>query len=87
METKSMQAVEPLYIKVNETDNVAIIVNTGGLDKGTHFPDGLELKERVPQGHKVALTDIKENEPIIRYGEVIGHALKTIEKGSWVEDH
>ncbi|WNS79128.1 galactarate dehydratase [Domibacillus sp. DTU_2020_1001157_1_SI_ALB_TIR_016] len=86
MNTKSMQAVEPLYIKVNETDNVAIIVNTGGLDKGTSFPNGLQLKDRVPQGHKVALTDIKENEPIIRYGEVIGHALKPIEKGNWVEE-
>ncbi|MEX8825097.1 hypothetical protein AB8G10_21530, partial [Salmonella enterica] len=33
------------YIKVHETDNVAIIVNDHGLKAGTRFPDGLELTE------------------------------------------
>ncbi|EGA1139422.1 TPA: galactarate dehydratase, partial [Escherichia coli] len=43
------------YIKVHDTDNVAIIVNDNGLKAGTRFPDGLELIEHIPQGHKVAL--------------------------------
>ena len=30
------------YIKVHETDNVAIIVNDNGLKAGTRFPDGLD---------------------------------------------
>lgn len=38
------------YIKVHETDNVAIIVNDNGLKAGTRFPDGLELIEHIPQG-------------------------------------
>ena len=42
------------YIKVHDTDNVAIIVNDNGLKAGTRFPDGLELIEHIPQGHKVA---------------------------------
>jgi len=46
------------YIKVHDTDNVAIIVNDNGLKAGTRFPDGLELIEHIPQGHKVALLDI-----------------------------
>lgn len=46
------------YIKVHDTDNVAIIVNDNGLKAGTRFPDGLELIEHIPQGHKVALVDI-----------------------------
>jgi galactarate dehydratase len=75
-----------LYIKVNAKDNVAIIVNTGGLPKGTLFPCGLELKEYVPQGHKVALTDLDQDEAIVRYGEVIGYAVCPIIKGSWVEE-
>jgi galactarate dehydratase len=29
------------YIKVHDTDNVAIIVNDNGLKAGTRFPDGL----------------------------------------------
>lgn len=76
----------PLYIKVNERDNVAIIVNTGGLPKGAVFPCGLELKEHIPQGHKVALADLRHKEAIIRYGEVIGYATCAISKGSWIEE-
>lgn len=47
------------YIKVHETDNVAIIVNDHGLKAGTRFPDGLELTEHIPQGHKVFRKAIK----------------------------
>lgn len=38
------------YIKVHDTDNVAIIVNDNGLKAGTRFPDGLELIEHIPRG-------------------------------------
>lgn len=76
----------PLYIKVHAADNVAIIVNTGGLPEGTVFPCGLLLKEHVPQGHKVALTDLAQGEAIIRYGEVIGYAVRPVPQGSWIEE-
>lgn len=76
----------PLYIKINPIDNVAIVVNTGGLPEGTVFPCGLELKEHVPQGHKVALMDLKQEEEIVRYGEVIGYAIRPIAKGSWIDE-
>lgn len=76
----------PLFIKVNESDNVAIIVNPGGLKAGTVFPCGLKLVDYVPPGHKAALTDICENEAVIRYGEIIGYARKEIKKGSWVNE-
>ena len=38
------QAAKPLYIKVHDTDNVAIVVNSGGLPTGTVFDDGLTLR-------------------------------------------
>jgi galactarate dehydratase len=76
----------PLYIKVHDTDNVAIVVNAGGLPAGTEFSSGLTLREHVPQGHKVNLIDIAEGAPILRYGEVIGTAAKPITRGSWVEE-
>jgi galactarate dehydratase len=76
----------PLYIQMNEKDNVAIIVNSGGLPLGTKFPCGLILSERVPQGHKVALRDLEKGDPIIRYGEIIGFAASPIAKGEWVEE-
>jgi galactarate dehydratase len=40
----------------------------------------------VPQGHKVALTDLDQGAPIRRYGQVIGYAAKPIRRGSWVEE-
>ncbi|MEA3124290.1 MAG: galactarate dehydratase [Caballeronia sp.] len=77
----------PLYIRVHPQDNVAIVVNDGGLPEGAVFADGLVLPERVPQGHKVALADLAENEAVVRYNVVIGYALKDLPKGSWINEH
>ncbi len=76
----------PLYIRVHSSDNVAIVVNDGGLPQGSRFETGLELVESVPEAHKVALVDIAGGEAIIRYGAVIGHAESDIPKGSWVQE-
>jgi galactarate dehydratase len=77
---------EPRYIRVDERDNVAIIVNAGGLPAGSLFPSGLVLLEEVPEAHKVALVDIQLGEPVIRYGSVIGYATRALAKGSWVAE-
>ena len=79
-------AIRPLFIKVHEDDNVAIIVNSNGLPAGTTFENGLTLLEHVPQGHKVALVDLAQDAPIMRYGEVIGLAVEPIAKGRWIEE-
>lgn len=76
----------PLYVKVHPSDNVAIIVNNGGLPAGTQFPSGLVLIEAVPEAHKVALTDIPQGSPIVRYGVTIGAAERPIAKGSWIHE-
>jgi galactarate dehydratase len=79
--------LSPLYIRVHPDDNVAIVVNDGGLGEGAQFADGLVLRERVPQGHKVALKDLEEGEAVIRYNVVIGYANKPLAKGSWINEH
>ena len=76
----------PLTIRMHERDNVAIVANDGGLPPGTALPGGLLLRDRVPQGHKVALTDIAAGAAVLRYGIPIGHALKEIPAGSWVHE-
>jgi galactarate dehydratase len=76
----------PLYIRISDQDNVAIIANSGGVAAGTTFAEGLALRERVPQGHKVSLADIPKGAPIFRYGEVIGTAAEAIPRGSWVSE-
>ncbi len=77
---------KPLSIQVHPRDNVAILVNEGGLPAGTQFDSGLTLPEDVPEAHKVALVDIAEGSPILRYGSVIGFANCHIPKGSWVHE-
>jgi galactarate dehydratase len=76
----------PLTIRMHERDNVAIVANDGGLAAGTALPCGLVLRERVPQGHKVALVDIAAAAPVLRYGIPIGHARQDIAAGSWVHE-
>jgi galactarate dehydratase len=78
--------VAPLTIRMHERDNVAIVANDGGLPPGAVLPSGLALRERVPQGHKVALADIAADAPVLRYGIPIGHAMQTIAAGSWVHE-
>ena len=77
---------QPRYIKLNDRDNVAIVVNDFGLPAASRFPCGLELRAFVPQGHKAALVDIAEGAEILRYGEVIGYAVSPIRAGEWVDE-
>ena len=76
----------PLTIRMQPRDNVAIVANHGGLPAGTVLPDGLCLRDAVPQGHKVALVEIPANGAVLRYGIAIGYALKDIPAGSWVHE-
>jgi galactarate dehydratase len=76
----------PRYIRMHENDNVAIVVNDGGLRPGAVFADGLVLREAVPQGHKVALRDLAEGDPVTRYNVTIGYAARAIEQGSWISE-
>jgi galactarate dehydratase len=79
-------SLQPRYIRVHERDNVAVVVNHGGLPAGSRFACGLELVEAVPEAHKVALADLKEGDAIVRYGVVIGYANRAIARGSWVHE-
>ena len=47
----------------------------------------LIVRENIPFGHKVALRRIAKDEPVIKYGEVIGKATADIGEGEWVHVH
>ena len=76
----------PLIIRMHMADNVAIVANDGGLPAGTALPDGLVLIDKVPQGHKVALTDIAQGAQVRRYNVSIGRAKQDIAAGRWVHE-
>jgi len=71
---------------MHAADNVAIVVNDGGLPAGAVLPEGVTLVDRVPQGHKVALTAIAKDAGVLRYNVPIGYALKDIPAGAWVHE-
>lgn len=82
---------EPRLVRVSPLDNVATVVNDGGLPAGTHVRAGLAsgeivLLENVPEAHKVTLVDLAPGDPVIRYGSVIGTATKALAAGSWMDE-
>ena len=81
-----MRVVSPRFIRVHKCDNVAIIVDPEGARRGSVDTSGLVFRETIPQSHKVALTDIEVAQPVLRYGQVIGHANRHIECGAWVRE-
>ena len=76
------------FIQINPLDNVAVALQP--LAKGTAIElDNLTLllKEDILQGHKFALKDLKTGDPIIKYGNPIGHATAETSAGSWIHTH
>jgi galactarate dehydratase len=82
--------VRPLAIRMHADDNVAIIANDGGLAAGTVMPngvaEGLVLRDKVPQGHKLALVNLAKGQAVMRYNVPVGYARQDIAAGSWVHE-
>jgi altronate dehydratase len=79
--------VKPALV-ISDRDNVATALET--LEPGRHVSIGslqLTVRERIPHGHKVALTDIAAGQPVIKYGSPIGLASADIQSGSHVHTH
>ena len=77
---------EPRLIRVHAKDNVAVVVNEGGLPAGTKLASGLELREAIPEAHKVTLADLAQGDAIMRYGVTIGYAIRAVARGSWLHE-
>ena len=73
-------------VKIAEQDNVAVVVAP---TPGGEPIEGTDLHALcdIPQGHKVALVDIRKGDPVIRYGVVLGYALEDIPAGGWINEH
>ena len=70
----------PELIRIHPQDNVAVALKA--VPAGTAF-EGVTALEEIPQGHKMAVAPIKQEENVVKYGLVIGHATKDITPGSW----
>ncbi|MFA5351572.1 MAG: UxaA family hydrolase, partial [Candidatus Omnitrophota bacterium] len=80
------------YLVLNPADNIGILVFSGGL-RGqalkclNHSEGMIRLKGQVPKGHKIAIRKIKNNQPIIKSGQIIGIASKNIDAGEHAHVH
>ena len=62
-------------IRITDRDNVAVAISS--IMKGeivTVSGDTFTAFSDIPQGHKIALCDIKKGEKVIKYGYPIGAA-------------
>ncbi len=79
-------------IVISERDNVATaLVELLQGDVGRYLfrgnPVEVVIVETIPQYHKFAICVIRENDPVRKYGEVIGRAIDAIAMGAHVHEH
>lgn len=72
------------FIRIHPKDNVAVALKP--IPAGTVF-EGVAAKTDIPQGHKMALNGLAENDQVVKYGFPIGHATCPIAPGEWVHTH
>lgn len=75
-----------VLLRLHRKDNVAVA--TVCLEKGMK-PDACApaCSTRIPAAHKVALSPIKKDSPVYKYGEIIGYASEDICPGDHVHFH
>jgi (2R)-sulfolactate sulfo-lyase subunit alpha len=85
----------PHVLAHSPKDNVAVVVvedlKAGTEAFGVVTEDNstftVAVKHDVPIGHKVALTDLKEGDTAIKYGQDIGRLVQAVKKGEHVHVH
>lgn len=83
-------AFDDVAIRLHEDDDVAIaklnlVAGTTLVWASSRTP--LRLGQLIPSGHKFAIRDVRQGQPIRRYGQVIGFAKRDIATGDHVHVH
>lgn len=76
-------------VLINSKDNVAVAIQEIKTGEPLTGIRGVEVKagEDIMRNHKVAVRELKEDCPVIKYGEAIGLASQLIKPGEWVHTH
>ena len=83
----------PHFLVHNEGDHVGVAVQdvepgpASAVYMDSERRVDLEVRERVPLGHKVALSDLEAGAEVIEYGVRIGRTRRSIQRGEWVHVH
>jgi altronate hydrolase len=76
--------VAPRTLRLSPEDNIVVAVDQ--VAQGVMVA-GVTASERIPRGHKMAIAAIHEDEPVKKFGQIIGFAAKPIAPGDWVHEH
>ena len=57
------------------TDNVAIALKPFAIGEQV---DSIEIKEPIRAYHKIALTDLAAEQPVYKYGQIIGYTTQAV---------
>ena len=81
-------------IQIHQDDNVATVPIEVQASEEVEIlsPQGEVLLktapgEKIPNGHKLALSALDQGARIVKYGQVIGVASRPIAQGDWVHTH
>jgi len=81
-------------LQLNVCDNVATLMSEAVTEESISVFDiygapitTLAAKEKIPLGHKVAVTVISAQSTVIKYGESIGRTKSEVQQGQWVHTH
>lgn len=75
-------------LRIDPKDNVAVVIDdVKAGDEVSVDTDIIIAKSDIEMPHKIALTDIKKGEHVIKYGGVLGYATEDIAKGQHVHVH
>jgi altronate dehydratase small subunit len=87
-----MAAHPPSAFQVHASDNVATLLSDASAGSlvaivGAKKKSELTAREKIAMAHKIALAPIAEGEAVIKFGVLIGIAMRRIEPGEWVHLH
>lgn len=75
------------YIQIHPKDNVAVALADLPAGEVLHLSGrDVTLREAIPVGHKIALADLNELDQVIKYGYPIGHVLRRVQSGEWINE-
>lgn len=90
--THSIENERKMAVILDKKDNVAVAL--ADVKKGQACSVQIEgqeekivVSEDIMFGHKLALTSLNEDDPVIKYGEQIGKMKAPIDRGGWIHNH
>ena len=74
----------PRVVRLSPEDNLVIAVDQ--VPQGAQAA-GVTAAERIMRGHKMAIVPIEKDQPVKKFGQIIGFASQPIAPGAWIHEH